>query len=1062
MITISDGILTIPEDERFVGFIGDNLHTQKKFFIRSTPESGWLYRLYLTFDDGRHNFFTLTKEEVEEGTFLVWNIEEGQIFKSGLVKAQIKAFSDDSEVYHTTSDVFVAGKATEEDEEFLNSNSEFLGFEKRLNELYDKMDTATAKMPYVGTNGNWFTYDVNSGTYKDSGVSAMVSLDGVKITPENLDRDYWQKNSVIPAHGYDYFDAILNQSNAGNTITRVEFSGLSPVKSVVGKGSFIAVTSADLTYLLLFNLFNGESWRYDAGSNTLVNCGNTVVDLGVFVCWGDSENKGIIHTEFEEDVLYRFKLEGDFSECIGDNYCLGVYDAEDDSLRFINLLTGKYGRLSIDGHICSENENVDSVLSETSDNPVQNKVITKALKGKLNIVSITLPSGSNGDEELAEYLALAGTGYIGTVGGGKSFPFIFESYTAPNGIEVVEGLQAHVIQYKTYLKGPDAYKRYKRTYAHDGAEPIWSDWELVSGTDAVVDLGVFNYWNDPEDPSEGIGLRTYEFEEDVLYRFKLDGEFSEYIGDNYCLGVYDAEDDSLRFINLLTGKYGRLSIDGHICSENENVDSVLSETSDNPVQNKVITKALKGKLNIVSITLPSGSNGDEELAEYLALAGTGYIGTVGGGKSFPFIFESYTAPNGIEVVEGLQAHVIQYKTYLKGPDAYKRYKRTYAHDGAEPIWSEWELDVDNLAQKVEDIEARLDGVELVSWKSVQDIVRAGRAAEIFSVGDRLVCEHSEYGLLEWTVIGVDQDTPTDESLSHSLTLQLENAIPAVQFDAPEALFCINSALSAGAPYTFTANSTTLNFTPTVAVPAGAVAVFPYFDYTNITDTPLTIYETPADTEPLLTLSVNSGTLGSSLNATYNNVNRARYGSSNWMQSAIRQFLNSEAEAGSVWLPKNNYDRPPKWVNNTAGFLNGMDEDFLSVIGNVQKPTFVTPLDNGPAVFENTEKFFLPAVTEVFGSDYRTCELSEGESYTYYKVNSSNTSNSISADKNRIVYYNGEIAFCLLRSPHYQEEQKYQYRTCNINKKGGIDSIYSCHDFSSNDPNVVIKPCCCIV
>ncbi|MBR3988236.1 MAG: hypothetical protein IKK10_02925 [Clostridia bacterium] len=849
MITISDGILTIPEDERFVGFIGDNLHTQKKFFIRSTPESGWLYRLYLTFDDGRHNFFTLTKEEVEEGTFLVWNIEEGQIFKSGLVKAQIKAFSDDSEVYHTTSDVFVAGKATEEDEEFLNSNSEFLGFEKRLNELYDKMDTATAKMPYVGTNGNWFTYDVNSGTYKDSGVSAMVSLDGVKITPENLDRDYWQKNSVIPAHGYDYFDAILNQSNAGNTITRVEFSGLSPVKSVVGKGSFIAVTSADLTYLLLFNLFNGESWRYDAGSNTLVNCGNTVVDLGVFVCWGDSENKGIIHTEFEEDVLYRFKLEGDFSECIGDNYCLGVYDAEDDSLRFINLLTGKYGRLSIDGHICSENENVDSVLSETSDNPVQNKVITKALKGKLNIVSITLPSGSNGDEELAEYLALAGTGYVGTVGGGKSFPFIFESYTAPNGIEVVEGLQAHVIQYKTYLKGPDAYKRYKRTYAHDGAEPIWS---------------------------------------------------------------------------------------------------------------------------------------------------------------------------------------------------------------------EWELDVDNLAQKVEDIEARLDGVELVSWKSVQDIVRAGRAAEIFSVGDRLVCEHSEYGLLEWTVIGVDQDTPTDESLSHSLTLQLENAIPAVQFDAPEALFCINSALSAGAPYTFTANSTTLNFTPTVAVPAGAVAVFPYFDYTNITDTPLTIYETPADTEPLLTLSVNSGTLGSSLNATYNNVNRARYGSSNWMQSAIRQFLNSEAEAGSVWLPKNNYDRPPKWVNNTAGFLNGMDEDFLSVIGNVQKPTFVTPLDNGPAVFENTEKFFLPAVTEVFGSDYRTCELSEGESYTYYKVNSSNTSNSISADKNRIVYYNGEIAFCLLRSPHYQEEQKYQYRTCNINKKGGIDSIYSCHDFSSNDPNVVIKPCCCIV
>ena len=269
MITISDGILTIPEGERSVGFSGDNLHTQKKFFIRSTPESGWLYRLYLTFDDGRHNFFTLSKEEVKDGTFLVWNIEEGHILKSGLVKAQIKAFSSDNEVYHTTSDVFVAGKTTEEDEEFLNSYSEFLSLEKRLNQLYGKMETASAKMPYVGSNGNWFTYDVTSGTYKDSGTSAVVSLDGVKITPDTLDREYWQKLERINVTGYDYFDSIISEKNALNTIYRVEFSGLSPIKTVTGDGSFVGVVSFDRDALLIMNISNGDRWIYKKDSNTL-------------------------------------------------------------------------------------------------------------------------------------------------------------------------------------------------------------------------------------------------------------------------------------------------------------------------------------------------------------------------------------------------------------------------------------------------------------------------------------------------------------------------------------------------------------------------------------------------------------------------------------------------------------------------------------------------------------------------------------------------------------------------------------------------------------------------
>lgn len=281
MITISDGILTIPEGERFVGFSGDNGHTQKVFYIRNCIDSGWLYRLYLTFDDGRHNYFALPASVDSGGTRLVWNIREDHILKSGIIKAQLKAFSSEEEVYHTTSDVFVAGRATEEDDEFKNGNSEFLQMEKSLNRLYEKMKTASAKMPYVGDNGNWYLYDWDTNAYKDSGSPTSVGIAKSSVTPDKLDRSYWQLYERIPVSGYDYFDSLLEDSVAANAIYRVEFSGLSPIKAVVGDGSFAAIAAKDLSSLLLINLTNGEGWVYEKGSSALRPVNAKLADASV-------------------------------------------------------------------------------------------------------------------------------------------------------------------------------------------------------------------------------------------------------------------------------------------------------------------------------------------------------------------------------------------------------------------------------------------------------------------------------------------------------------------------------------------------------------------------------------------------------------------------------------------------------------------------------------------------------------------------------------------------------------------------------------------------------------
>ena len=56
-----------------------------------------------------------------------------------------------------------------------------------------------------------------------------------------------------------------------------------------------------------------------------------------------------------------------------------------------------------------------------------------------------------------------------------------------------------------------------------------------------------------------------------------------------------------------------------------------------------------------------------------------------------------------------------------------------------------------------------------------------------------------------------------------------------------------------------------------------------------------------------------------------------WGSNNYAQSAARQWLNSDAAAGSVWTPTNKFDRAPFWATSKAGFMKGLPADFLAAV-----------------------------------------------------------------------------------------------------------------------------------
>ena len=262
-------------------------------------------------------------------------------------------------------------------------------------------------------------------------------------------------------------------------------------------------------------------------------------------------------------------------------------------------------------------------------------------------------------------------------------------------------------------------------------------------------------------------------------------------------------------------------------------------------------------------------------------------------------------------------------------------------------------------------------VEINSWSVVQQMVRLGIAAKVFSIGDQLVCNHETYGTLVWDIIGIDHDTPANSEFKHSLTIQLHDCIGAAtfQFDAAE------------------------------------------------------------PTNPDSSRKLN--------------------GSNNWLESGIRQWLNSDGDADTWWKAKTEYDAPPSYASSTAGFLKGLDAEFLSTVGEVSKITARDKVTDGGDSDTSTEKFFLLSKTEVYGG--LNNNIAEGVAYPYYADNSVLSSAGVGADANRIKYRNGAAQNWWLRSPNTSSSSFVRY----VNTTGNVSGNYARNGSG-------VAPACCII
>jgi hypothetical protein len=342
-----------------------------------------------------------------------------------------------------------------------------------------------------------------------------------------------------------------------------------------------------------------------------------------------------------------------------------------------------------------------------------------------------------------------------------------------------------------------------------------------------------------------------------------------------------------------------------------------------------------------------------------------------------------------------------------------------------------------------------DGIKVSNWEDVQRLVRMGLHTKMFTVGDQFVANYNDVPVT-WNVIGINHDIPTDKKYTNSLTLQAHNIITTCRFDAAEALFFAEVELPAGEQI-FTLNNLKYKFTTGQAVPVGGQVVIASWQSAagagQFVPTKITTYATDRMTPIESGLDVAPVESGVDTLAPVNHHQRCRYGSNNYVESAIRQWLNSDA-ASFAWTAKTNFDRPPSDAPYTgAGFLKLLDPELVAVLGAVDKQVArnTTTDDGGQDLF--SDKVFLLSRVEVFGGTEGT---TTGEQpYPYYSALAANPTTVALAG--RIKYLDGSANYWWLRSPSmtYPSNPYYVYPTGIITSNGANGAFG-------------LAPACCIV
>ena len=289
----------------------------------------------------------------------------------------------------------------------------------------------------------------------------------------------------------------------------------------------------------------------------------------------------------------------------------------------------------------------------------------------------------------------------------------------------------------------------------------------------------------------------------------------------------------------------------------------------------------------------------------------------------------------------------------------------------EPI-NELKKDVESLNEKISILANRGS-----SWEEIRQNVKMGYGETLYPVGTDLeveCTENSPYTSIVFTV--VDHSVIDNEPC---MTLLMKSGINGLQFEHEQALIVPTETLVAGTyhfnfPDNYDAShdgTKTVQFTLVNDVQANDQIMIQYPNNQSWIGKNLTVYSNFTDTV-LETCVMSEGEDGTDLGVAdgsgiINHITRARYGANNWKESAMRQWLNTDALVNKWQTQQNRYQRPCTYLTKQNGFMSWFNSDFVGVIKETNHLNRTNRVYDSLGVktpYSTNDKFFLLSQEEV--------------------------------------------------------------------------------------------------
>lgn len=283
----------------------------------------------------------------------------------------------------------------------------------------------------------------------------------------------------------------------------------------------------------------------------------------------------------------------------------------------------------------------------------------------------------------------------------------------------------------------------------------------------------------------------------------------------------------------------------------------------------------------------------------------------------------------------------------------------------------------------------------LDWAGIQRVVEKGLGAVAFPVGTQFEVAHSAYTKIVFDVL--HHITPSSDAIhkamlpagkEYGMVLGMHSVIYDTQFDREEAFYFAENGLAAGTynvtitrqPWYAADVGKTFQFTLASAVPAGGILCWGNYDASREGKN-VSVYADRYSTSASQTAVMSEGSGGTAL-ADINVFDRTVFGSNDWEESGIRQWLNANV-ASNWWTPKTIYDRIVSYYSR-PGFLYGLDSDFKAVLLDVtsaNRSNEVFDSHGTKQAYSTVDKIFLLSSEEVnFSSESGiTC----GKVFDYY-------------------------------------------------------------------------------